>query len=283
MEGLSKADLIAKLRLTDDNGNIKRAAIVLFGKNPAKFFNNCVVKIGRFGKDSSDIRFQETVEGNIVYLLKEVLEQLNRKFFTRAISFEGMQRIEKGEYPIAALREMLLNALVHRNYLGSSVVQMRMFDNHFNIWNEGELPAGISLDSLKRQHPSRPRNLLIADVCFKAGYIDAWGSGTLKIISTCKEAGLPDPEIIEQDGGILVTLFKNKYSADQLQKLGLNERQVKAVLYVVENGSITNSQYQKLTDTSKPTATRDLQELESKGILINKGTKGSSSKYELES
>jgi ATP-dependent DNA helicase RecG len=63
----------------------------------------------------------------------------------------------------------------------------------------------------------------------------------------------------------------------------LNERQVKAVLYVVENVSITNSQYQKLTDTSKPTATRDLQELEAKGILINKGTKGSSSKYELES
>ena len=283
VEGLSKADLIAKLRLTDDNGNIKRAAIVLFGKNPAKFFNNCVVKIGRFGKDSSDIRFQETVEGKIVYLLKEVLEQLNRKFFTRAISFEGMQRIEKGEYPIAALREMLFNALVHRNYLGSSVVQMRMFDNYFNIWNEGELPAGISLDSLKRQHPLRPRNLLIADVCFKGGYIDAWGSGTLKIISTCQEAGLPDPEIIEQDGGILVTLFKNKYSTDQLQKLGLNERQVKAVLYVLENGNITNSQYQKLTDTSKPTATRDLQELEAKGILINKGTKGSSSKCKLES
>ena len=61
------------------------------------------------------------------------------------------------------------------------------------------------------------------------------------------------------------------------------KRQIKAVLYVVENGSITNSQYQKLTNTSKPTATRDLQELESKGILINKGTKGSSSKYELES
>jgi ATP-dependent DNA helicase RecG len=194
-----------------------------------------------------------------------------------------MQRIEKGEYPVAALREMLLNALVHRNYLGSSVVQMRMFDNYLNIWNEGELPPGISLDSLKRQHPSRPRNLLIADVCFKGGYIDAWGSGTLKIISTCKEAGLPEPEIVEQDGRMLVTLFKNMYSAEQLQKLELRERQVKAVLYVVEYGSITNSQYQKLTNTSKPTATRDLQELESKGILINKGTKGSSSKYELES
>jgi ATP-dependent DNA helicase RecG len=281
VEGLSKADLIAKLRLTDDNGNIKRAAIVLFGKNPAKFFNNCVVKIGRFGKDSSDIRFQETVEGNIVYLLREVLEQLNRKFFTRAISFEGMQRIEKGEYPIAALREMLLNALVHRNYLGSSVVQMRMFDNHFNIWNEGELPAGISLDSLKRQHPSRPRNWLIADVCFKGGYIDAWGSGTLKIISTCKEAGLPDPEIIEQDGGILVSLFKNKYNADQLQKLGLNERQVKAVLYVVEQGSITNSKYQEINSVAKTLATEELKDLIGKELIKQAGSKGRGSKYEL--
>ena len=282
VEGLSKADLIAKLRLTDDNGNIKRAAIVLFGKNPAKFFNNCVVKIGRFGKDSSELRFQETVEGNIVYLLKEVMEQLNRKFFTRAISFEGMQRIEKGEYPIAALREMLLNALVHRNYLGSSVVQMRMFDNHFNIWNEGELPAGISLDSLKRQHPSRPRNLLIADVCFKGGYIDAWGSGTLKIISTCKEAGLPDPEIIEQDGGILVTLFKNKYNAEQLKKMGLNERQVKAVLYVLENGKITNSDYQEMNKISKRTATNDLTSLVTNFNLFEKsGTFGAGISYQL--
>lgn len=279
-EGISKAGLLAKLRLTDDNGNIKRAAIVLFGKAPAKFFNNCVVKIGRFGKDSSDLRFQETVEGNIVHLLKEVPEQLNRKFFTRAISFEGMQRIEKGEYPVAALREMLLNALVHRNYLGSSVVQIRMFDNHFNIWNEGELPAGISLDSLKRQHPSRPRNLLIADVCFKGGYIDAWGSGTLKIISACKEAGLPDPEIVEQDGGLLVTLFQNKFSTEKLQRLGLNGRQLGAVLYLLEKGSITNTEYQEINGISRQTATRDLKELVEKFKLFSRqGVTGSGTSY----
>lgn len=282
VEGLSKADLLAKLRLTDDNGNIKRAAIVLFGKNPAKFYNNCVVKIGRFGKDSSDLRYQEVVEGNIIQLLRDVPEQLNKKFFIRKISFEGMQRIERGEYPVAALREMLLNALVHRNYLGPSVVQMRMFDNYINIWNEGELPPGISLDSLKRQHPSRPRNLLIADVCFKGGYIDAWGSGTLKIISTCKEAGLPDPEIIEQDGGILVTLFKNKYSAEQLKKMNLNGRQLGAVLYLLEKGSITNTEYQEINGISRQTATRDLKELVEKfKILRREGITGAGTSYTL--
>jgi ATP-dependent DNA helicase RecG len=282
VEGLNTTDILAKLRLTDDNGNFKRAAIVLFGKNPAKFYNNCVVKIGRFGKDSSELRFQEVVEGNIIQMLKEVPEQLNRKFFIRKISFEGMQRIERGEYPVAALREMLLNALVHRNYLGSSVVQMRMFDHYINIWNEGELPPGISTDTLKRQHPSRPRNLLIADVCFKGGYIDAWGSGTLKIIDTCRQAGLPDPEIIEQDGGILVTLFKNKYSADQLRKLGLNERQVKAVIYVVENGKITNSDYQEINKISKRTATNDLTSLVTTFNLFEKsGTFGAGIFYQI--
>jgi len=177
---------------------------------------------------------------------------------------------------------MLLNALVHRNYLGTSVVQMRMFDNHFNIWNEGELPAGISLDSLKRQHPSWPRNLLIADVCFKGGYIDAWGRGTLKIISTCKEAGLPDPEIIEQDGGILVTLFKNKYNAEQLKKMNLNGRQLGAVLYLLEKGSITNAEYQEINGVSRQTATRDLKELVEKfKILRREGITGSGTSYTL--
>ena len=215
------------------------------------------------------------MEGNIIQMLKEVPEQLNRKFFIRKISFEGMQRIERGEYPVAALREMLLNALVHRNYLGSSVVQMRMFDNHINIWNEGKLPPGISLDSLKRQHPSRPGNLLIADVCFKGGYIDAWGSGTLKIIDTCRDAGLPDPEIIEQDGGILVTLFKDIYQEDILTQYPLNERQKEALLLWKEDGLIINSKYKTRFSITDRTARRDLSELVNLGILKKEGEKKS--------
>ncbi len=106
---------------------------------------------------------------------------LNNKFLTKHIDFEGLQRIEKGEYPVAALREMLLNALVHKNYSGAQI-QLRVYDDKISIWNEGTLPEGLSFEALKRQHPSRPRNPLIADVCFKGGYIDAWGRGTLKII-----------------------------------------------------------------------------------------------------
>jgi len=106
-------ELMEKLRLTE-GGKIKRAAIVLFGKDPAKFYSNMKVRIGRFGETEDDLKFEEFEEGSIVHCLKEVPDQLNRKFFTKPIDFEGLQRIEKGQYPVAALREMLLNALVHR-------------------------------------------------------------------------------------------------------------------------------------------------------------------------
>lgn len=117
VRGLQPLEVLEKLRLVDEYG-IKRAAIVLFGKDPGKFYPNLTVKIGRFGANDADLRFQENEEGNLVQLLHEVPHQLNRKFLIKPIEFEGLQRIEKGEYPVAALREMLLNALVHRNYMG---------------------------------------------------------------------------------------------------------------------------------------------------------------------
>ena len=198
--------LFEKLRLSI-NGQLKRGALVLFGKDPGKFYPNQIVKIGKFGFDSSDLKFQEVIEGNIIQILREVTEILNKRFFNKPITYEGIQRIEKNEYPIAALREMLLNALIHRNYMGTSV-KIRVFENKISMWNEGTLPEGLDINSLKKEHSSRPRNPIIADVCFKSGYIDAWGRGTLKIINSCVESELPEPNLQEIDGGFLVEIFK---------------------------------------------------------------------------
>jgi ATP-dependent DNA helicase RecG len=278
-EALTLPDLFEKLRLTE-NGQLKRSALILFGKDPGKFYPNTFVKIGRFGKDDADLKFQETEEGNLIVLLQAVLNQLNHKFLTRPIEFEGMHRIEKGEYPVAAIREMLLNALVHRNYMGAPI-QIRVYDDKISIWNEGTLPDGLTLDALKRSHSSRPRNPIIADVCFKGGYIDAWGRGTIKIIDTCKQADLPEPEMKELDGGFVITLYKDNITPEQLFKFGFNDRQVKAVLFVKEKGRITNKEYQEIFGVARMTATRDLTELVDKGILKSSETKGAGSYYEL--
>ncbi|MFV0420559.1 MAG: ATP-binding protein [Dysgonomonas sp.] len=272
VEGLTMEDVFNKLRLTK-NGELTRAAIILFGKDPRRFFTNAFVKIGYF-KGDADLRFQDVEEGNIIVLLKSVLERLDHKYLTRSIEFKGMLRLEHSEYPIPALREMLLNALVHRQYMGS-FIQIRVYDDKITIWNDGKLPEGITLDLLKHIHSSHPRNPLIADVCFKGGLIDSWGRGTVRIIESCKEAGLPEPELTEREGGFLVTLFKNNLTEEQLVRLGLNARQVKAVLYVKEKGRITNSDYQTLNEISDRTSSRDLEDLVAKGVLKRVGDKKS--------
>jgi ATP-dependent DNA helicase RecG len=125
-DGLSTPELLEKLRLAE-NGQLKRAAIVLFGKDPGRFYPNTFVKIGKFEDDDFTIRFQETEEGNIIQVLDKVLRTLDYKFLIRNISFVGMNRIETLEYPVPALREMLLNALIHRNYMGAPT-QLRVYD-----------------------------------------------------------------------------------------------------------------------------------------------------------
>jgi len=272
-------DLLEKLRLSEE-GNLKRASIVLFGKDPGKFYPNIMVKIGKFGESDADLKFHEVVEGNLIQLKERIGEMLNAKFFIHPIDFKGMQRVEKDEYPVAAIREMILNALVHRNYLGAQT-QIRLYENHFSVWNDGGLPEGITEEDLKKVHRSKPRNPLIADVCFKGGYIESWGRGTIKILEACCEADLPEPDLKEEQGGFLSKIYKDRFTEDQLKKIGLNERQIEAVMYTKKYGKINNSIYQKITNVSKATATRDIKELEEKKLLKNIGTKGSSAIYKL--
>jgi len=278
--GLPLPELFEKLRLSE-KGQLKRAAVVLFGKDPGRFYPNTFVKIGRFGQSDADILFQETEDGNIIQLLSAVLEQLHHKFLLRAISFEGMNRVETSEYPVPALREMLLNALIHRNYLGAPT-QIRVYDDKLMIWNEGTLPEGITLPELRTIHASRPRNPIIADVCFRGGYIEAWGSGTIRIIEACKGHGLPEPEMTEQFGGFMLTLFQNMFAQDQLLRKGLNKRQINAVSFIKENGKITNSDYQRINSVSRRTATTEFTALVDEFHVLEKvGSAGSGVFYKL--
>ena len=281
VEGLTLPQLLDKLRLTE-NGKLKRAAIILFGKDPGAFYPNTFVKIGKFDDDGFTIRFQEVEEGNLIEVLDKVLRTLDQKFLIRHISFEGMNRIETLEYPIPALREMLLNALIHRNYMGAPL-QLRVYDHKLTLFSHGTLPDGITLEQLTEPHSSYPRNPILADVCFKGGFIDAWGSGIMKIINSCTDAGLPTPTIEEKAAGILVTLFQDKYALEGLQKIGLNQRQIKAVSFVKENGKITNKQYQDINNVAKPTAARDLTELIEKYKIFNITGQGKATSYQLKS
>ncbi|HNJ02427.1 MAG TPA: ATP-binding protein [Chitinophagales bacterium] len=274
---LTITELFEKLRLTK-NGQLKRAAIVLFGKDPGKYFPNIFVKIGRFGADDADLIFQETEEGNLLNLSQAVLDQLLRKFLIRKVSFEGLYRRETPEYPITALREVILNALVHRNYMGAPT-QIRVYDDKITFWNDGRLSEELTLEDLKITHPSKPRNPIIADVCFKGNLIDAWGRGTIKIIDACINNQLPEPELTERNGGFLATIFgktserlrKDFGKTSERLRKNFGKEVIETLSLIIEHPEYSAEQLAEIIGKSSRSIENHIAKLKNAGVIIRKG------------
>jgi ATP-dependent DNA helicase RecG len=275
---LSDSDehLLENLQLKEGS-YLKRAAILLFHPNPEKFVTGAYVKIGYFETDT-DLRFQDEIHGNIFEQIEKTMDLLFSKYIKAIISYEGIQRVETYEYPKEALREALLNAIVHKDYSGRTTIQISVYKNKIMMWNEGQLPETWTVEKLVEKHSSKPYNPDIANAVFRSGYIESWGRGTIKIIEKCVEAGLPKPSYIYENSGLWVVFNKDIYTADQLAELGLNERQVDALIYFKAKGEIVNSEYLKRYDVTDRTARRDLMELVDKGLLTKTGDK-KSTKY----
>jgi ATP-dependent DNA helicase RecG len=192
-------------------------------------------------------------------------------YFIKTISYDGLHRIETAPYPFEAIREALINAIIHRNYFGPPI-QISIYDDKIMIWNVGELPEKITIEDLKRKHASYPRNPRLADVFFKGGLIEAWGRGTLKILNECIQYGLPEPAIELMSGGIAVTIYKNFYSEEVLKTYDLNSRQFEALLHWRDKGFITTSVYKDYYKLSERTALRACSK-SLIGVIIKKDTK----------
>lgn len=177
-----------------------------------------------------------------------------------------------------ALREAICNAIIHRDY-SSTYTFLRVFDDRLHIWNPGNLPEELQIDALKENHSSYPRNRNIANVFYKAGYIESWGRGINKIVEACLEAGLPEPRMMEEQGGFSIVFYKDTYSLENLKKYNLEERQIKALLFVKEHGKITNIEYQEYLLVSKRTATSDLRLLLEKQLIEKVGSTGRGTFY----
>lgn len=259
---------------------LKRAAILLFHPAPEGFVTGAYIKIGYFQSDD-ELIFQDEIHGNLFEQIEKTIDLLFTKYIKAEINYQGITRVEKFEYPKEAIREALLNAIAHKDYSGGVPIQISVYRDKIIFWNEGQLPENWTIKNLLIKHASKPYNPDIAIALFRSGYIESWGRGTLKIIKECRQAGIPEPVFNHDSSDITVEFRKDIYFAEYLESLGLNERQVKAVLCVKEKGKITNRDYQSLYSVSKATATRDLSELEGKQLLVNKGTKGSSAVYVL--
>ncbi len=263
--------LIENLQL-NENGFLKRASILLFYPEPEKFVTGAYIKIGYFETDD-DLRFQDEIHGNLFEQIEKAMNLLFTKYIKAEISYQGVNRVEKFEYPKGAIREALLNAIAHKDYSGGVPVQISVYHDRIIFWNEGQLPENWTIENLLEKHPSKPFNPDIANALFRSGYIEAWGRGTLRMIKECIKVGQPKPAYFYDMSGFFVEFRKDIYNKEYLRSIDLNDRQIKAVLYAKKKGKITNSEYQALNNTSGRTASRDFENLLATGIFIRVGEK----------
>lgn len=271
-------EVFEKLGLTE-NGKINNAGMLLFGKNPQKYFDYARVRVVRL-KDDITIIGDRWIEGNLFNQFRETEEAI-KNFINVRYEIKGFEREDIWDYPLEAIREAIANALLHRDYLRPINVQIKVYDDRILFYNVGGLPEDWVTEKLLTSHTSIPRNPTIFNIFYLAGVVESVGSGIERMMKTLKEAGLPEFKIEANHTEFTLVFLKNVYTEEYLQKLGLNERQIKAVMYVKEKGKITNREYQEINKISRQMATIDLTEIVKKGIFTMIGKRGKGIAYQL--
>jgi len=215
------------------DGRLLRAAVVLFGRDPMPDYPQCALRLARFkGTNKTEFIDQKQMHGQAFRLLDEAMT-----FIMRHIPVAG--RIEPGKlertdtplYPPLALREALVNALCHRDYvIAGGAVNVAIFDDRLEVISSGLLPPGITVADLKRKHVSHPRNPLIAEVFYRRKLVEQWGRGTQKIVDWCVEAGQPEPEFEEGAGAMTVRFLPSGYHPPLRVSHDLTDRQRQILL-----------------------------------------------------
>ena len=221
----SDAGVIEKLRLREGE-HLKRAAVLLFHSEPGALVRDAYVKIGCFR--GAEILFQDVIEGNLFTQVDRTMDLLYSKYSRGLVSYKGLYRVET--FPVAreAMREAVINALIHRDYADTAPIQIRVYDDRIMLWNPGHLPTDWTVERLAQDHASRPYNPQIAYAFFRAGMIEAWGRGIARITSACEAAGNPRPEWrIEPGGGVWLEFrYSAAYqAADGVVREGINGAQ----------------------------------------------------------
>ncbi len=178
---------------------LKRAAVLLFHPAPHRVVMEACVKIGYFR--GSELLFQDVVEGDLFTQVDRAMDLLFTKYTRALVSYDGVYRVENVPVPRAAMREAIINAVIHRDYASATTIQIRVHDDRIAIWNAVQLPSDWIADQRAGKLSSRPHNPRIAYAFFRAGMIEAWGRGVQRIADLCLEAGNPRPEWELQSGG----------------------------------------------------------------------------------
>ena len=275
----SKEQLVDKLHMIK-SGYLTNAAALLFSKDPERWFTGAFIKVGYFETDA-DLIYQDEVRGSLLRQVDKTIELIYFKYLKAKISYKGVQRIERYPFPEPAIREALLNAIIHKRYDSGIPIQISVYDDKLYIANIGQLPEDWTLDNLLTKHASRPYNPDIANVFYLAGFIESWGRGVEKIFNACKEDGVPEPSYTIHPGDIMIKFIAPEHRVIQNGRknetvnetvngaIDRSDRVLSAIRY---NNSFTREQLANHAGLSKSTLARELASLKKQNIIRRVGS-----------
>ncbi len=275
-QDMDATELLRNIKGGNGEGTPTHAGILFFGNYPQRFFQNAQLRVVRFKGISVTHPVINRLDcSGTLWEMVDAAEEFIRQNI-RLLSFrtsKSFQRDDKFEYPLKALREAIINALIHRNYQKHSDVRVFIFDTRVEVINPGTFPEGVSPDAPVHE----PVNPTLSQFMYDIGFIERYGSGIKMMKRLSKEWGNKAPRYefhpletkIIFDSPIQENTF---IEIDDISEQ-LNERQRNAFFYVQRHGQIATKEYVEINSVSRQTAYAELADLTEKGLftIIGKG------------
>ena len=270
--GLPPLKSLIKLDMMRD-GNLTLGTYLLFVKD---FCLISDVQIGRF-KSPTTIIDSVSLNSDLFSEVEEIIAFIKKHLMVEYIITGNPERTERFDYPIEAVREIVINMVVHRDYRDSSASIIKIFDDRIEFFNPGKLYGGINInDLLSGNYSSKTRNKLIARAFKEVGLIERYGSGVMRVQKICEEYSIPKPIFEEWGQGFRVILFKEKASkiTDDLEndlendlREILSEREKVILKEIKQNQRITQNKLSQIIGISPKNIRIYIKGLKDKGFL----------------
>ncbi len=275
---VSNEELLQKLHLMKD-GKLKRSAILLFYHDPGAVQVGSFVKVGKFDEKGL-VAYHNDLDESLIVNANKVVNLIFQMYLKAKISYEQDVRVEEYPFSREAIREAVYNAIAHNCYMYGTPIQIRISEDEITISNRCILPEGWTVETLLMKHDSVPYNPDIANVFYRAGFIENWGQGIQKICDECRKIGADLPEY-ELTGTSLRIRFKaleralidhSKVPKDQIDTLSDTLADI-IIMHIKEDSRVTQAALAEAAKVSVPTIKRAMKILSDSGIIVRKGGK----------
>ena len=258
---LLKYDLLRENRPTN-------AAYLMFKAKDSVF---TTIELGRF-QDSITIKDTARTKSDIITQVDEVLNYIKKHINLEVIITGDAQNTQKWQYPMEAVREIVLNMIIHRDYRSASDSIVKIFNDKIEFYNPGRLPESISIENLlSNDYKSTPRNKKIAEFFKDLGLIEKYGSGIQRIINYFKKENLPLPEFKNISDGFQVTVFAGGQIGGQIGGQKLSEIQQQIVELITEVPTITRNELSSTLNINASAVQKHIDKLKKTGIIQREG------------